>query len=50
MNLDKKKYFEKSDGNYFNYHSEKSEWTFNPDDKSKQLAFLNQNILEFCLN
>lgn len=50
MNLCKNKYFEKSDGNYFNYPFEKSEWTLNPDIKSKQLEFLNQNILEFLLN
>lgn len=50
MNLYKNKYFEKSDGNHFHYHSEKPEWTLNPDVKSKQLAFLNQNILEFLLN
>lgn len=50
MNLYKKKYFEKSDGNYFNYCSEKTEWTLKPGVKRKQLAFLNQNMLEFLLN
>lgn len=34
MNLYKRKYLEKSDGNYFNYNFEKSEWTLNPDIKS----------------